>query len=130
MQSPAYLSMKADRFTEFAATLTFRGLDLRSRSYHMQVRAAPNAPGAALVDLPSVTASGINGVRFMSFSNDTDGTPISKIGVFITEASIRNLSTDTNNEDVVLAYDFQIVNGTSKEVTLYGPFILRAGVVQ
>ncbi len=108
------------------------GFDFTGQPLTMQVRAYPDAPGAALIDLAD-TASPAEG---LSVSVETvAGLTTSTIQIRINETTIENLLPfDTNGtepgQNVVLAYAIHVGSGSAKRRFIQGNFIIEPGANQ
>lgn len=129
------LPLYPNRFTPYADTWTFRGVDLTDAVMHAQVKATKDN-GVALVDLNTVTLEDTEGLRLVS-AGLVDGIMTSEVAVYINEATIEPLpraGIDAEGEvgsNVELYWDLHVTptDGT-KQVYLYGPFTVVAGVTE
>lgn len=129
------LALSADRWTPYAATLRFRGLDLAGAAFAMQVRQYPDQPGAPLIALGTVSTGAAEGVRLIGVET-VDGKPVSTLGLRINETTIESVFAPGSGAlpiggDLTLAWDLHVTPaGGLKQRYLEGLFIIRAGVTQ
>lgn len=131
MAISAQVPLIADRWTAFVRTLVFRGVDLTGADFRAQVRLYPDALGAPLIDLQTVSSAAAQGLRLISVVQE-DGRPVSRIGLRINESTMEAMPQQGEiGTDLELAWDLHVTPaGGLKQRRLFGPFIVRAGVTQ
>lgn len=152
MIQPGRYDIGADRWVAFVRTFSFVGIDLSSATFGFQIRLIPDATGSPLVDLPTATAPGVEGVRVAYAGTDTvanhiagerlDSIPaglsstssilLSQITIRIEATKIRALPYPAERgSDVNFHYDLLITApGKDRDKYLGGVFTVRAGVTQ
>lgn len=102
--------------------LRVRGLDLSSAALRAQVRQAPDAPGAALVDLFQVQNANAEGVRLAGVAVEA-GIPVSDVRICIDKATRAALPyAGELGDSIALTWVFTI-NGVTR---LVGDFVVLA----
>lgn len=155
MEQPAVIDLHGDRNVAFDDVMAFFGIDLSGCTPRMQIRAAPDAPGAALVDL-AVAAYPTQGLRIVyagvdtvaahiaanrfsrdemppAYANYSDGEnlALTMIGIHLSKTTMAFASAPAqeNGDSVALAYDLLITpSGGIEDKYAYGNFIIRGTV--
>lgn len=152
METPARIDIHADRWVACIRELAFVGYDFTGATFASQVRAKPDAGGAPLVNLGTVTLTTAEGVLLLYAGEDTvanhiaagrlDETPsgyadadtiyLSNVRIRINETTMEALTApDDVGDDITLAWDMHITPaGELKDKYAGGDFIVRAGVTQ
>lgn len=130
--------LAGDRWTALVETIRFIGLDLTNAVMEAHVRLTPDTPGAALIDLDTVTTANTQGLRLVSVATE-DGVKVSTVLLQVNETTMEALpaANETGN-DAVLAWDFlSTLDGalnpgltTLKQRYLKGKFTVEAGSTQ
>lgn len=129
MDDVARLPLGGRRWQPFGKSIRVVGQDLTGAVMRLQVRRYPNAPGAPLIDLLTVTNGNAEGLRLISVEW-IDGVPVSTIGVKINETTMRATPySGKPGGDSVFAYDLMIDPvGGYKSVWIEGEFWVLAAV--
>lgn len=152
MIQPALLHMAGDRWVPFIRDLPIVNADLTGADFALQIRLYPDAPGAALVDLATVTSASAQGVRLVSATSATVAehiaaerlsevppgysssatVTVSLLGIRINETTMEGLPPAVEpGQDTVLSWDLIITPaGGAKDKYAGGLFLVRAGVTQ
>jgi hypothetical protein len=127
------LDLRVQRWQPFDDTIDIEGVDMTGVTLSMQVRAYRDAPGAALLDLGTVSPTG----QGLSVSVATvDGAPVSTIRILINETTIEGLLPFPANgvepgADVTLQYAIIISGiGFRKARWFEGAFTIIPGANQ
>lgn len=130
MQSPGKLPLAGDRWTPFVRTLTFRGIDLTGAVLKAQVRDRKDG-GYVRADLATVETANTQGLRLLS-AGTVDGVLTSVVYMRINESTMEAINAATEvGDDAALYWDMHITpSGGVKQLYLFGPFTVRAGVTQ
>jgi hypothetical protein len=137
---PGKLDLAGDRWTPFVTTLRFKGMDLTGAAMEAHIRLYPDAPGAALVDLDTVTTTNTQGLRLVSVET-IDGVKVSTVAMQINETAMEGLGSIEGREpgtDLELAWDFVTTlvaafnpnRPFQKQRYVKGTFTVQAGVTQ
>jgi hypothetical protein len=151
MQSPGRLPLYGDRWTPFARTLQFEGVDWTGATFAMQVRDRKDG-GQVRADLDTVVSASAEGVRLIYGGTATvaahiaagrieeapegmasdDSLALSLVGVRINESTMEAMTPATEIGDDATAYwDLHVTpSGGLKDLYLYGPFFIRAGATE
>lgn len=151
MEQPGRLPLHGDRWTPFVRTLQFEGVDFTGATFAMQVRDRKDG-GELRADLATVATASAQGVRIIYGGTDTvanhiaagrieeapegmagtDSLTLSLVGVRINETTMEAMTPATEIGDDAEAYwDLHITpSGGLKDLYLYGPFYIRAGVTE
>jgi hypothetical protein len=151
MQSPGKLSLNGDRWTPFVRTLQFEGVDFTDAVFKLQVRDRKDG-GAIRADLATVATGAAEGVRLIYGGTDTvanhisagridevpDGMttsttlPLSLVGIRINESTMEGMTPAQEiGGDAQAWWDLHVTpSGALKELYLFGPFTIRAGVTE
>ena len=126
MATAANLPIVADRVGACVRTIVFRGLDLTGVALAMQVRLAPDTPGAPLIDLALVTVANAQGLRFTGVTND-GGVPVSTVVLRINETTMKDATKvpyfGEPGAATVLAYGLIGTFSGDKRSLAYGDFV-------
>jgi hypothetical protein len=151
MQSPGRLPLDGDRWTPFVRTLQFEGIDFTGATFAMQVRDRKDG-GALRADLETVDSGSSEGVRLIyggtatvdehieadrideipqGMSGDDDLT-LSLVGIRINESTMEAMTPATEiGADATAYWDLHVTpSGGLKDLYLFGPFTIRAGVTE
>jgi hypothetical protein len=138
MRTAATVPMAARRWEPCVRTIRIRGLDLTpivnkvatgGLDLLMQVRLAPDTPGAPLVNLPLVATAGTEGLRVSGVTLD-NGAPVSTIELRINEPTMEGLPFSGEVGDpTTLYYGLQVTFANLKKTRLEGQFIVVPGAV-
>lgn len=151
MQSPGRLPLAGDRWTALTRTLEFEGVDFTGATFAMQVRDRKDG-GALRADLATVFSGAAQGVRLIYGGTATvsahiaagriDAVPdgmtadqsliLSLVGIRINESTMEAMTPATEiGDDATVYWDLHVTpSGGLKDLYLYGPFIIRAGVTE
>ena len=118
----------ARRYERRQLVIRFVGYDLTNRDLHGQIRLAPDAPGAPLVNLPLVTSASLEGVRLVGVAIENNVT-VSTVAI--------QIATETMTDPARMPYGGEIGDDTRLAWALQvdgiqrvgGPFWVLAGVV-
>lgn len=128
MATSARLALSAWRNETCFRLIRITGRDLSVVSLRLQIRTGADSPGAPLIDLTRVNASGSEGL-FVTSVDWSTGIPVSTIELLITNATMLDAGrlpySAEAGTDSELAYALQIDGGT----VLYGPFVALANVM-
>ena len=131
--SPAALDLRVCRWTPFDDTIAIEGVALAGATMRAQVRAYPDAAGAALIDLQTATPP----AEGLSASVDASGpVPVTAIRIIINETTIEGLLPFPGNgtepgQDVELAWDMHVTaTGFKKGRWFQGRFVIAPGSTQ
>lgn len=128
MITPGRLDLAVQRWTPFAYSIDFEGIDFTDATMAMQARLYRDAPGFPLIDLENAATN----AEGLSVSVATvDGLKISTVQIKINETTIEGLLLNAGRpgEDVVLVYDLHITGGGfPKSRWIEGNFTIKAGV--
>lgn len=109
-------------------TMRFVGLDLTGKTLRMQVRLAPDTPGAPLIALETVNSAAAEGLKFESVAM-VSGVPVSTISGRLNKSTMSDAAklpySGEVGENSVLAYAIQI-DGTTR---VFGTFTALASVM-
>ncbi|MFC3579137.1 hypothetical protein [Sphingomonas hylomeconis] len=132
MATAARLPLAAWRNELCVRTIRFVGLDLTGVDMRMQIRLRPDAPGAPLIALATVTTASAEGLKLDSVTT-VAGIPTSTVVLRINKTTMTNAAMvpygGEPGADTGLSYAIQL-GGTSVGATrVYGPFIVLANVM-
>lgn len=124
----AHLPFAAWRNEPRRWTMRIVGMDLTGKNLRMQVRLAPNTPGAPLIDLVTVANADLEGLTLVSVAIE-DGVPVSTVAGFISKATMSDAAKLPYSGELgahsVFSYAVQIDNVTR----IFGPFTALAAVI-
>lgn len=130
MITPGTLPLVAQRWTPFAYTIDFAGIDFTGATMSMHVRLYADAPGEPIIALANASPSS----QGLSVAVATaDGVPTSTVQIRINEATLEAvlLNAGLAGAPVKLAYDMHITGGGFEKTRwLEGDFTIRPGVTQ
>ncbi|SMF70495.1 hypothetical protein [Allosphingosinicella indica] len=149
MMRAGTMTIDANRWEPFTTIIEFLGVAFTGATLQAQVRQKKDNPGAALVDLTTVTNPNTEGLRLIYAGSATvadhiaagrlsgvpdgmgagDTTALSLVGMRINEATMEALPPAKEiGADLTLFWDMQITQGGAKRRWLEGPFNVLAGV--
>lgn len=150
MQLPVNIPLVGDRGIAFRRTIGIFGEDLSGATFAMQVRLAPDAPGAALIDASAGISLAYGGTDTIanhiavgrvaradlppeySGLSDSDELTLSMVVISIDAADMElaTVPAGENGDDVQLAYDIIVTLDGIEDKYAYGSFAVRGTVTQ
>lgn len=128
MAIAARLPLAAWRNEAHSWTMRFVGIDLTGKALRMQVRLAPDTPGAPLIDLGTVDTAAAEGLKFEGVTL-RNGVPISTITGRLNKTTMSDAAKlpfgGERGDDTQLSYAMQIDGRTR----VYGAFTALAAVM-
>lgn len=125
MSTAACLPIAADRAGPCVRTIFFEGSDFTGVTLGMQLRLAPEIPGAPLVDLGMAATANAEGLRLIGVTVE-NGVPTSQVVLRINETTMKDATKVPFSGEIgtasVLAYDLIGIFGQDKRRLCYGQF--------
>lgn len=127
MATFATLTLASDRAGPCVRTLYFRGIDLTGITLAMQLRLAPDTPGAALLTLGMGANAQAEGLYLLSAAADLDGVMVSKVQLRINETTMEDAAkvpyAGELGDPSVLSYGLIGTFGGDKRTLVQGAFV-------